>query len=150
MSDIPPIERYTLQDLDRITSEADRYLNEAPRHRTAKRRAKEVIETLNTAIKNQYLHQIVSVCGLHKKIARDKSGNLHSYLKNGVLEGMSDGFIVVDFETDFDDIGSDESTRQADMLANLKEFAPGRYAVSHLVRLTTMEGHTDDFLLQKL
>ena len=149
MNRLPPLVRYSFQELGRMTAEADDYLNSSTRHREQTRRAKEVIEKLNTHIQHQYLHQPVNVYGIHKKMGHDKAGNLHVYLKDGGLEGLSDGFIVVDFASDFDNIGAETSRNQADLLASLQEFAPGRYAVSHLVKLFTIEGHSDDFLLQQ-
>jgi hypothetical protein len=149
MDNLPPLERYSFGNLGKLTTEADEYLNSARRAREAKRRSKEVIEKLNTNIQQLYLHQAVSVFGIHKKMGLDKVGNMHVYLKRGELEGISDGFIVVDFQSDFEDVHADKYRNQGDLLANLHEFAPGRYAVAHLVKLFTLEGHSDDFLIQQ-
>lgn len=143
------MERYTLHDLKSLTEEADRYINEPNKLRACKRRAREVIENLNSEIEGQYLHSPVAVYGIHKKVSFNKRTGFHTYLKDGALEGISDGFIVVDFESDFQNIDTESSSRQSDLLERLKRQRPGRFAVSHLVRLAYLHGYSDDFLLHQ-
>jgi hypothetical protein len=149
MSGLPRVERFTLTDLHEVTAEADAYVNGAPSPKQADRRSKEVIESLNGRIAPHYLHQLVSIYGIHKKVHPDKRNNLHVYMKDGELSGMSDGFIVVDFDKDFEDIGKDEYPMQNELYERLRLFAPDRYAVSHLVRLGSIGGRTDDFLIEQ-
>lgn len=150
MSEMEPTQPYDyMLDLRLAIGQADIYINEAPSDRLRIRRSREVIEELNGLIVESYLHEPVTVFGIHKKASFAKDGGIHVYLKDGASSGLSDGFVVADLEQDFDDIEHMGSKRQLEFLQKLREQSLGRHVVSHL--LTSTDGyslHRTDFLFQ--
>lgn len=144
-----PIEPHSLAYIPEVAAAANEYINGARSKKEVKSRSKEAIEQLNGAIQDAYLHQEVTVFGIHQKAAfAPKDSTYHIYLKEGSVTGLSDGFVIVDAESDFEAIEAHNSARQNALLNRVREMSYGRYITSHLLTLEQRRFVRNDFLMQ--
>jgi len=144
-----PIEPHSLAYIPEVAAAANEYINGARSKKEVKSRSKEAIEQLNGAIQDVYLHKEVTVFGIHQKAAfAPKDSSYHIYLKEGSVTGLSDGFVIVDAESDFEAIEAHNSAHQNALLRRVRDMSYGRYITSHLLTLEQRRFVRNDFLMQ--
>lgn len=146
------IDHYSLDDLKELAFEADVYVNESSNPTTASKRSTEVIGLLNETAEALYTAQQVSIYGIYKaaKPVMTSEGLWASrtYLEKGLLSGLASGFIVVDYETHFNDVLGVDREQYNDLYQQLRERSLGRYGVSHLLLLNERPLQSRDLLHQ--
>jgi len=121
---------YETGDVRELALEGQVYVNESRHEAEAVDRAAEVIVTLNETA--DYYQDVVALHGLYKRAFFIKNGEAKRFLDNRPFLGISDGFMVADFRTSFDDIP--DTPRQRTLLSEMEEFTDGHYVVCHRVK----------------
>jgi hypothetical protein len=138
---------YSLEDLRELAVEADIYVNEPTRLKTRKSRIKEVIPMLDEVAGPLYIDKPVRVFGVHGRAEfQRETSTIKQYLSPGQVKGISEGFIVVNYEQLAQQVHQDGDERQSRLISEIQERSVGALGVSHLVRRQIITANRPDYL----